>query len=434
MGTAASALTIPVRPNVSDPVFPLLARTLAPGSAVAAAKMDSLTTNDKEGAVNDAYESAVYQSRYEKVAFSLSLQETVGLFQQQEGDTAEALLLGERQLEFSFFQETRTEELALFSERTSAVGKSLADVGSTQTTRFAQVAQSISEQFQMSAKVSGAALSGFASAAEQTQTDDDLMSNLLDITDQVYNKAQEIFDQVFELLGGFFSGVQSQDDFASRIQDLFNEMFSKFFGSAEGQSAQNTLQAAGVQLEFSFSMEVSMEVSVTQGEVQQGDPLVLDLDGDGIELTSYTQGAKFDLMGTGKSVQTAFVTGGDAFLAMDLNKDGIINSGLELFGEQRGAANGFEELRKLDSNRDGYISSADEAFGSLLLFRDNGDGVSAADELVSLAEAGVQEINLNYRQANARASGGNTLAQLASFRRTDGSFGKVGDALLNFIA
>ena len=101
---------------------------------------------------------------------------------------------------------------------------------------------------------------------------------------------------------------------------------------------------------------------------------VVDLDGDGIELTSHTNGAQFDILGNGQTQNTAFVTGGDAFLAVDRNGDGMINSGKELFGDQHGAANGFEELRKLDANGDGVINRLDPSFSKLALFRDNGDG------------------------------------------------------------
>src|SRR5690606_21416172 len=113
-------------------------------------------------------------------------------------------------------------------------------------------------------------------------------------------------------------------------------------------------------------------------------------------LTSYRDGARFDILGNGSKQQTAFVTGGDAFLALDRNRDGIINDGTELFGDQRGAANGFEELRKLDTNGDGKISAADKYYDKLLLWIDNGDGVSEPGELKGLRAAGIESLSLHY--------------------------------------
>lgn len=171
-----------------------------------------------------------------------------------------------------------------------------------------------------------------------------------------------------------------------------------------------------------------------QATVQQADPLVLDLDDDGIELTDHTQGAVFDIAGTGAAVRTAFVNGGDAFLALDRNGNGRIDNGGELFGDQRGAANGFEELRRLDSNRDGVLDANDADYNRLLLFRDNGNGISEANELVGLSDAGIAAIDLAYANVNEAAAGGNRLAQTATYRRHNGATGRAGDALLNFTA
>jgi hypothetical protein len=107
-------------------------------------------------------------------------------------------------------------------------------------------------------------------------------------------------------------------------------------------------------MELKFEMTMEIRTAVESLDKQQ-DPIVFDLDGDGIELTDTANGVRFDITGTGKAVQTAWVRGGDALLAWDRNGNGKIDSGLELFGDQRGATNGFEELRKLDTNSDGFI-------------------------------------------------------------------------------
>lgn len=188
--------------------------------------------------------------------------------------------------------------------------------------------------------------------------------------------------------------------------------------------------SARYQFEFSFTFSASVEIE--QAAVQQSDPIVLDLNGNGIELTSYKNGARFDIAGNGRQVTTAFVTGGDAFLAIDRNDNGAIDSGKELFGDQNGAVNGYEELARLDSNGDHRINKLDRDFDQLRLFRDNGDGKTDPGELISLAQAGIAELSLDYRAVALQASGGNRIAQIATYRRADGSSGRTADALLSY--
>ncbi len=124
------------------------------------------------------------------------------------------------------------------------------------------------------------------------------------------------------------------------------------------------------------------------------DPLVVDLDGDGIELTGLAGGVDFDLWAIDRPQAVAWPAADDGFLALDRNDDGAITSGAELFGNTEGSwADGFEQLANLDDNGDGMVSAADAAFASLVVWRDaNGDGESAADELITLAEIGVTAI------------------------------------------
>jgi len=84
------------------------------------------------------------------------------------------------------------------------------------------------------------------------------------------------------------------------------------------------------------------------------DPLILDLNGDGIKTTDVKAGAYFDHDGNGFAEQTGWVSPNDGLLVMDRNNDGIINDGKELFGDQtilnngQRAANAFEALSDLD--------------------------------------------------------------------------------------
>jgi hypothetical protein len=64
------------------------------------------------------------------------------------------------------------------------------------------------------------------------------------------------------------------------------------------------------------------------------DPLIFDLDGDGIETVASTGGAYFDHDGNGFAERTGWVSGDDGLLVRDINGDGMINNGRELFGDR----------------------------------------------------------------------------------------------------
>jgi len=153
-------------------------------------------------------------------------------------------------------------------------------------------------------------------------------------------------------------------------------------------------------------------------------PLILDLDGDGLELSSHTKGVNFDLTGDGVRDQTAWTkqqnSFDDAFLVLDSNKDGKINSGKELFGDQNGAENGFAELAKHDSNNDGVINEQDAVYEDLKLWADmDADGNVDEGEMKSLAELGLKSINTNFngKAGDKTDEFGNDISMSASFTR-----------------
>jgi len=384
----------------------------------------------KGASLAEDFAAVVYHTQMARVGMAMQLEQVAAGISDASGEVAAEAV----QMTFDFFGEVRTEELAVFQQRTSAVADGLE--GTTQET-YVEVSRQVAARFEMSMTISGQALSGFARASEIQQDDPAGMTQVIGLAQDALADADEVMDQIFALLDGFFGG--GDDDLEAAFAGLVHAIYqSGILGLAGGaaEPAEGTTSAAtqsfsfNIQLEFKF--EFSAQIQVQAAEVQQGDPIVLDLDGDGIELTSHANGARFDLLGDGTPVNTAFVTGGDAFLAIDRNGNGTIDSGKELFGEQNGASHGFAELAKLDSNGDGVINRLDNDFDKLVLFRDNGNGRTEEGELISLEEAGIAEISLGYRNVSQRAAGGNALAQIASFRRADGSTGLAADALLNF--
>ncbi|MBW2735189.1 MAG: hypothetical protein JRH20_22635 [Deltaproteobacteria bacterium] len=166
----------------------------------------------------------------------------------------------------------------------------------------------------------------------------------------------------------------------------------------------------------------------------RGSPLVLDMAGDGISLTSLEEGVPFPL--TEGITRTAWIRGDDALLVFDRDGNGRIDDAGELFGEAT-APDGFAALLVLDEpaqggNANGIVEVADLMFGQLQLWRDsNGDGISQALELRPLLDEGIIGLETNpTRHSGLADAHGNDLSIRARFYRKDGSSGLLVDVLL----
>ena len=157
------------------------------------------------------------------------------------------------------------------------------------------------------------------------------------------------------------------------------------------------------------------------------DPLVIDLDGDGLELLRRGQrDAYFDFDADGFAERGGWVSADDGLLAIDLNGDGVINDIAELFGDETTA--GLDQLAAYDSNADGVINASDALFGDLRIWQDlNGDAVTDPGELQDLVAHGITEISLTGTTPAVTASGNNTIAQVADVTFADGSTTLAGD-------
>jgi len=173
----------------------------------------------------------------------------------------------------------------------------------------------------------------------------------------------------------------------------------------------------------------------TQQQPSSADPLVVDLDNDGIELTdaSKGQGVKFDLTADGTPENVSWVSPHDGLLAYDRNSDGRINDGRELFGDANGASDGFAELRKYDSDGNNRIDGLDPIFAELRIWQDkDGDGLSDENELKNMEAYDIRAIDLTARQTDSRIAG-NTIAGISSYHTSSAS-AQIGEVFLNFMA
>ena len=155
-------------------------------------------------------------------------------------------------------------------------------------------------------------------------------------------------------------------------------------------------------------------------------PLVMDLDGNGVQTLAQSAGVQFDLNADGVKERVGWVAPTDGLLALDLNGNGLIDNGAELFGNYTRLPNGmtardgYEALAALDANGDGVVSAADPAFDRLRVWVDaNSDGVSQPDELKTLKSLGI--VSLSYTATGGvTRQNGNLLDRTASYTTADG--------------
>ncbi|MFA6312261.1 MAG: hypothetical protein WCV99_11885 [Sterolibacterium sp.] len=151
--------------------------------------------------------------------------------------------------------------------------------------------------------------------------------------------------------------------------------------------------------EFTFQLSLSMQrryseetsLSLRAGDARKQDPLVINFGGDAAQLQS--RHFKFDLMGNGQNVDMPMLAGNSGYLALDLNGNGKIESGKELFGPASGS--GFADLARHDADGNGWIDETDPIFGELRVWTPDAQG---AGDLASLSARQVGALFLG-RQA-----------------------------------
>ena len=163
------------------------------------------------------------------------------------------------------------------------------------------------------------------------------------------------------------------------------------------------------------------------------DPLIIDMTSNGFNIEKRNHGTYFDLNCDGFAEKINW-TSSDGIFAIDLNHNGVIDDGSEVFGdyheigEGKRAKNGFEALAHYDSNGDEVIDEEDEVFDELKVWIDrNSNGISESDELISLKDAEISKIDLKYTEANRSTDSEALIGNVSTVERTNGSINEIGE-------
>ena len=187
---------------------------------------------------------------------------------------------------------------------------------------------------------------------------------------------------------------------APAYQDaLDNNGYSDLCDDYVPPTQQHALEYAQAVIEYEKGIKAGIDAEYSLATVRifrevpcnVSDPIVVDLDGDGIEILPIYRGVNFDIYNVGRLQATAWASPDDGFLVLDRDGDSKITNGGEFFGDAR--QDGFTHLAFLDANGDGYITDLDPAWDELAVWQDiNTDGVSQSTELLTLSELGLRAI------------------------------------------
>ncbi|EEE9947816.1 hypothetical protein DJ252_23050, partial [Salmonella enterica subsp. enterica serovar Uzaramo] len=269
--------------------------------------------------------------------------------------------------------------------------------------------------------------------------------------EEIHEKLGTMQRDLSDLLKGIMNGIASEmtgGNFNPQISQALNEMYSnikdnyKYYEKQINKLIDYLSYIPVVPLQSTILHFINgvfwgiMSGPSTSDAYQHShyDPIIIDLNGDGVKTISKSAGLVFDHDGNLFAENTGWVSPEDGLLVLDRNHDGKIGSGNELFGSNtilnngQKAQNGYEALREYDENHDGMIDKNDSIWSQLKVWQDKNSNASVDDgELLSMEQLKIAGVKLNYQNINNTDREGNAHLQRGDVIYEDGHTGITED-------
>jgi Ca2+-binding RTX toxin-like protein len=326
------------------------------------------------------------------------------------------------------------------AQSNSAAASAAADQSATTAAADAQAAANAAATASTPEEIAAATQLQQSAYASQN-----LAANLATAAENAALSAQEAASEVTTLVTSVADAGVAVDTAAGAVTSATTALDLATAGAADLLAGVTAFAAAAAPViigavagaALGISAQAAIEATIDWGKQSKGDechkpkpypalppnfndPLVLDLRGAGIALTTLdSSGAYFDYRNNGVRDKTGWISSGEGIL-ISAPADGASVTAENLLGAVGGS--GFADLSAFDTNGDGIVDANDAGFANLRVWIDNGDGLSNANEIFTLSQLGITAINLNAVAAS-KDVGGNTIAATSTFSITDAASG-----------
>lgn len=205
-------------------------------------------------------------------------------------------------------------------------------------------------------------------------------------------------NNVLSMLMGRFMGTGMFGGTTQQLVTYQEYENTQFHANGQAKTDDGRIIDFNIDIMMSRNYMEYMNVYIPAMQNALCDPLVVNIGCD----TSNVRDQKFmfDIDADGEKDEISMLGRGSGFLALDLNEDGVINDGSELFGTKSG--DGFADLREYDSDGNGWIDENDEVFSRLKVWCKGDDG---EDILMDLKEADIGAIYLGSEDTEFTMNG-----------------------------
>jgi hypothetical protein len=160
-----------------------------------------------------------------------------------------------------------------------------------------------------------------------------------------------------------------------------------------------------------------------------GQPVVLDLTGNGINITQLSSSSQFhDMTGDGYQNRTAWAGAGNGVLAIDLKGTGVIDTPdeFEFTDWDPTATSDMQALRDVfDTDHDGKLDAGDTDWNEFGVLVTNADGTTTFE---TLSQLGITSINLTTDNNSDMLADGSEILGETTYTTASGGTGTAADA------